>query len=129
MRENPKKRTRAMRAPERRNYQSSKNRSKPLRPSRVPVSILLNFSPKSEPDRSKDERERHDIVPAQSLSQIDVGEDGEHHQCDDFLDDLELVRGKLAVADSIRRHLEAVFQKRDQPAHHDDQNQRPVSEL
>jgi hypothetical protein len=42
--------------------------------------------------------------------------DGEHDQRDRLLDDLELIRGELPVADPVRGHLEAVLEERNPPA-------------
>src|SRR5580704_6596881 len=60
-----------------------------------------------------EKRERDNIIPRQPFLQERDREHDEDHDGDDFLRDLELESGELAVAEAIRRHREAVFDKRD----------------
>ena len=70
-----------------------------------------------------DQGETDRRLPFQRLAKIDGREDDEDRQGDDFLDGLELCRGKGAVADPVGRHLEAVFKKGDAPAYQNDHPQ------
>src|ERR1700735_2070328 len=92
------------------------------------VRKILNFAPERERYCAEDAYERSHVVPARYFAQIKEGEDHEDYQRYDFLNDLELVGGEFSVADSICWNLEAIFRKRDQPAHDNHQYQRPVSE-
>src|SRR5215475_529488 len=77
---------------------------------------------------SDDKRECDDIVPSELLSQVSDGENRKDDQGDDFLDSLELSRGKLVGPDPVCRHLETVFREGDQPAQDDRHPQRRLAE-
>ena len=71
------------------------------------------------------------MIPVELLVLEDeVGDDGEDHQRDALLDDLELheVEGTAVVdeADAVGRHLTAVFEEGDHPREGDDQIEGPV---
>jgi hypothetical protein len=68
------------------------------------------------------------IVPAQRLLQVQHRESGEHDQRDHLLHGLEL-RGRIdRAAPAVGRHRQPVFEKRNPPAHHDDERQRDLLE-
>jgi len=77
------------------------------------------FSPECRHDRSHEKQEGRGVVPANSFAEVEPGENGEHGERNALLNDLELVSGELAVADSIGGHLKAIFAKGDQPTDHD----------
>ena len=71
------------------------------------------------------------MVPVELLVlEDDVGDDGEDHQRDALLNDLELdeVEGASVVdeADAVGRHLTAVFEEGNHPREGDDQIEGPV---
>ncbi len=61
--------------------------------------------------------------------EVEEGEDSEDRQRNDLLDDFELEKGELAVADAVGWDLEAVFEEGDEPADDDDGQQRGVAVL
>ena len=63
-----------------------------------------------------DESKTYGVIPGQAFSQVERGEDTENSQGNDFLYGLELGGGKIAVAYSVGRNLEAVFEKGYAPA-------------
>jgi hypothetical protein len=67
--------------------------------------------------------ERGQVVPADRLSQIENGEDGEHQDRDDLLHHLQLGAGIDRVTDAIGGDHETVLEKGDAPAHRYDDPQ------
>ena len=66
---------------------------------------------------SADQQKADDDVPAHRLVQVEVREDHEDDQRDHLLHRLQLRGAEArAVADAIRRHLQAVLEERDAPA-------------
>src|SRR5690349_16845441 len=91
--------------------------------------VSLLFSPlwqKCERDRRQNANKRRDMIPCGLHAEIQQRENNEHSQRNDFLDDLELIRRVNIAAPTIRRHLQDVFEKRDAPAHEDDNPNRFV---
>jgi len=86
--------------------------------------FALDSSPKGEQDRSHDAPQRKGVIPTDRLAKIEVGEYDEDRQGDAFLNNLELIPGELAIADSVRGHLKAVLAKRDKPADDDSLHHR-----
>ena len=64
------------------------------------------------------------IIPAQLLPQIKYGKYRKDSQRDEFLNRLQLRRGKLIGPDAIRRHLKAILEECDPPADKNDLPQR-----
>jgi hypothetical protein len=62
------------------------------------------------------------------LAKIIGNEDAENDQSNDFLNHLELDRAKVACADAIGGHLEAILKKGDHPAYNDHLPQRFLAE-
>ena len=58
-------------------------------------------------------------APRRALAEVEEREHREHRQRHHLLNHLQLRRGERAVADPVRRHLEAVLRQRDQPTHED----------
>jgi hypothetical protein len=84
----------------------------------------LKFAPEAKNHGSYDEKERDDVIPPHVFAQIDPRKRYEHAKCDHFLDDLQLKSRELAVADSVRGNLEAIFEEGDQPAHDNHSDER-----
>jgi hypothetical protein len=57
------------------------------------------------------------VVPSELFLEIQNGEHGEDDEGYDLLDDLQLRRGEMVMADAVCGDLEAVFGKGDEPAH------------
>src|SRR5882724_6184549 len=110
--------------------QPARGRSKARWPTNTHASIPGGRQPRlegrREPHGADDEYEANGIVPRQPLLEHDPGEDHEHSQGDDLLDDLELIAGELAaeIPAAIRRHHQAVFEERDPPRDEDDREER-----
>src|SRR5262249_19112054 len=68
------------------------------------------------------------VIPGDRLLEIENGEACEHQQRDDLLNGLELSGGVDRTAPSVGRHCHAVLHERDQPAHHDDADERRLLE-
>ena len=69
----------------------------------------------------EDEAEADDVIPLDSLTQIEHGEEAEDDESDAFLHDLELGGGLAGkVADAVGGDLEAVFEGGDAPTDEDD---------
>ena len=86
---------------------------------------------KHQVDGADDEEEGQDVVPVQVCAlEHDVGDDAEHGQRYALLYDLQLneVEGTaiLDKAQSVGRHLTAVFKKGDAPRKCDDTDEGPV---
>lgn len=60
------------------------------------------------------------VVPFEFFAKIGDGENGENCERNDFLNRLELRRGKFVRADAVCRDLKAVFEKSDAPTCEDD---------
>jgi hypothetical protein len=76
-----------------------------------------------------DEREAREVIPSQRLPEVEHGKNAEYRQRDDLLDRLQLRRRELVGADAVRRYLETIFQKRNQPTHDDDFIERYIAVL
>ena len=85
---------------------------------------LLFLRPEGEGDGGEDADEGGDVVPGRYGLEIKKGEHHEDHQCDDFLNDLQLVGGVSVAAPAVGGHLQKVFKKCNGPAHHDDDQDR-----
>ena len=72
------------------------------------VAVLLRAVAANQCDRRDDQsRNASRGPPRRRLAKVAEREHREHRQRHDFLDDLQLRRGELPVADAVRRHLEA----------------------
>src|ERR1700683_74728 len=91
----------------------------------------LQSAPECGGDGAQNKAEGDRIVPAKRFTQVDVRKHGEDDECDDLLDDLQLVAGELSVANPVRGYLEAVLAKRNQPTHDDggDERRRTVLQV
>ena len=91
--------------------------------------VVLHLSPKREEHRAQNEQKRYSVVPLQVFTEVCVGERHEHAKRDNFLYDFQLEQREFPVANAIRRHLEAILEKRDQPANQDRGDQRGFAVL
>jgi hypothetical protein len=91
----------------------------------------LQLAPEAKNHGSYDEKERDHMIPPHVLAQIDPCKRYEHAKRDYFLDDLQLKRRELAVADAICGNLKTIFKEGDQPAHddHSDEGRLPVLQM
>lgn len=64
------------------------------------------------------------MIPAEMFVKIKNGKYGKYAQRDDLLRHFQLRDGKIAAADAVGGHLQAIFKKRNTPA---DDNYRPQS--
>jgi len=60
---------------------------------------------KRESCRGQDQKESHHGVPARRFTKPGCRESGEDHQCDDLLNDLQLVGRELTVAPAVGWYL------------------------
>ena len=86
---------------------------------------------KGEEDGKDDEAEGYEVVPADGLAFEDGGhDDGEHHQRDALLYDLELHEGERTAgdlgADAVGRYHKGIFEEGHAPREDNDAYQRPV---
>src|SRR5688500_13745259 len=96
-------------------------RSKPRSEDRGQAAFVSPFV-KDDDDGGENQRKADVIVPLHPLLKIRQREDGEDHQGDDLLEDLELRRGvPFVVPDAVGGDLKHVLGEGDQPAHKDDQ--------
>lgn len=77
---------------------------------------------KNKEDGKRDAAEAGSVIPLYFLAEIEDREDRKDRERDDLLNGLKLRRGELVGADTIGRHLEAIFEKGDAPT---DQNHFP----
>src|SRR5579872_3881420 len=91
----------------------------------------LRLTPEGKRDGADDAEKSRAVIPGDLLAEIDPGEDAEYAQGDHFLNNLQLKCGELAVSKAIRGNLKAIFEKGDQPAHHDhgDERSAPVLQV
>src|SRR4051812_16963115 len=73
-------------------------------------------SPECEHHCREQAAERRQVIPADRLPQIEVGEDRKHDQRHRLLNDFELIAGELTVTNAVRRDLKAVLAERNEPA-------------
>ena len=78
----------------------------------IPRNRDLGSTPERKQNRRQDAGKRERVVPSHRLSQVEVGKGDENGKRDGFLDDLQLIAGKPAVADPIRGNLKAVYSPR-----------------
>lgn len=64
----------------------------------------------------QNEYKSNQVIPFKFFFKIEYCESDKHHKRDDFLYGFKLKGAELAIADSIGRHLEAIFEKCDAPA-------------
>jgi hypothetical protein len=79
-------------------------------------SLALSLLFKHEEDRAYYHEKGNGVVPSKLLLEIEKGKTGEDNKGDDFLDDLELSRGKAQMARSVGWHLETILDKGYEPA-------------
>src|SRR5580700_2274747 len=84
----------------------------------------LEFAPEGKHHRTDNEEKRDNVIPSHVLAQIDPRKRDEHAQGNHFLNDFQLKRSELPIADAVRRNLKAVFEESNKPAHNDHSNQR-----
>src|ERR1700757_1394076 len=77
----------------------------------------LEFAPEAKYHGSYDEQKRDHMIPSQMLAKIDPRKRDEHAKRDHFLDDLQLKRSELTIANAVRGDLEAILEESNQPAH------------
>ena len=58
----------------------------------------------------------HHIIPLEFLAQKEHGKNHEYGQGQDFLNGFQFSGAKITVAETVGRHLQAVFKKGDEPA-------------
>src|SRR5678815_409307 len=80
-------------------------------------------------DRQHDAAESRQVVPSKPFTQIRDRKNGEDGKTHHLLDCLELGGREPAVAESVGRHLEAIFRQGYQPARQDDPPQGHSPEL
>jgi hypothetical protein len=91
--------------------------------------VVSHLAPEREDDRAHNEEKRYSVVPLQVFTKVCVRERHEHAKRDNFLYDFQLEQREFPVADTIRRHLEAILEERDQPANQNRGNQRRFAVL
>src|SRR5712691_649027 len=82
-----------------------------------------------EEDRRQQAGEGGQVVPAERFLQVEQGENREHAQRDDFLDDLQLRSRELPIAQPVGWHLKAILEEGDEPADQHDGIDRRGAEL
>ena len=84
------------------------------------------FETEDEIDGADEEQASDEMVPPQRHMKRQGGEEDEHHEGDDLLDDLQLHECEGAAvaleADTVRRHLQAVFEECYSPGEENDED-------
>jgi len=62
----------------------------------------LELAPETKYHRSYDEEKRDNVIPSHVFTKVDPCERYEHAQRDHLLDDFQLKRAELAIADTVR---------------------------
>src|ERR1700746_705605 len=91
--------------------------------------MSLQFAPEAKYHGSYDEKKRDNMIPSHMLAKIDPRKGNEHAKRDHFLNDLQLKRRKLTIANAVRGNLEAILEESNQPAHDNHSDQRRLSVL
>src|ERR1700758_1910242 len=79
--------------------------------------MSLQFAPEAKYHGSYNEKKRDNMIPSHMLAQVDPSKRYEDAQRDHFLNDLQLKRRELTIANAVRGDLEAILEESNQPAH------------
>ena len=79
--------------------------------------------------RAGKEAKTDHIIPLQVFPQDQLGEDDEDYECDNFLENFELVAVEDLEADAIGGDLKTILKKRDAPRDENHEPKRAVVEI
>jgi hypothetical protein len=80
----------------------------------------------SEESRASEENKGDQMIPAHAFAQHQLRENDENDQCDDFLQNFELIAIEHGETDPVGWHLETIFEKSDAPRDQDDEEKGPA---